>query len=386
MVPGIDRLQSSTPFADNKLFDGITPEVLAEIGAGVEPVRFRSGEVIFREGEVGACMFLVGKGRVKISKLGRGGQQETLGFIESGSFFGEMALLDGEPRSAQATAVEPTLLGAVDEPAFQTILRLAPTSLHLNFLRSVAGRLRHVNNYFITEVMRSERLSLVGGMANSIIHDLRTPICAILCCADLIASKSTDASVIEYTDIIKKSVDGMTDMTQELLDFARGKTSLQFKEMPLSKLLEDLDMRMMRMLPPCVHLFKEIHCNPMLNVDLGRFARVLLNLIRNSIEAMHGGGVLRIGATAEGELLSLTVSDTGCGIPPELLPHIFEPFVTSGKPNGTGLGMAIAKSVVEAHGGSISVTSKVGTGTTMQILIPIIAWDCDRSGYPQDGD
>jgi cAMP-binding proteins - catabolite gene activator and regulatory subunit of cAMP-dependent protein kinases len=131
-------------------------------------------------------MYLVGKGSVKISKSGRGGQQETLGFIEPGNFFGEMALLDGEPRSAMATAAESTLLGTVDEPTFQHILKLAPSRLHMNFLRSVTQRLRTVNSHFITEVMRSERLSLVGAMANSIIHDLKNPICIVRCCSDLI--------------------------------------------------------------------------------------------------------------------------------------------------------------------------------------------------------
>jgi signal transduction histidine kinase len=66
----------------------------------------------------------------------------------------------------------------------------------------------------------------------------------------------------------------------------------------------------------------------------------------------------------------LRISDTGCGIPPEIMPKLFEPFVTHGKSHGTGLGMAIAKSVVEAHGGRISVGSVVGAGTTVEIRLP----------------
>lgn len=72
---------------------------------------FAREEVIFREGDRGDVLYLVGEGAVKISKRGRGGQEETLGFIEPGNFFGEMSLLDGEPRSATAVAAQPTLLG-----------------------------------------------------------------------------------------------------------------------------------------------------------------------------------------------------------------------------------------------------------------------------------
>jgi signal transduction histidine kinase len=367
-----DEEAAVTRFADNRLFNGISPEILLEIGAGIEGIRYNAGEIIFREGDVGDCMFLVGEGRVKVSKAGRGNQQETLGFIESGSFFGEMALLDCEPRSAQAAAVEPTLLGRVDEAAFQSILHFAPSSLHINFLRCVTARLRHVNTHFITEVMRSERLSLVGSMANSIIHDLKNPISIILCCAELM-EKSEDPCCREYTPIIKRSLEGMMEMTQELLDFARGNTSLQFAEVPLYCVLQELDSRLPQVNPERIHFIREIRGNPTIKVDIGRFVRVLLNLIKNSIEALREPGMVRLSAELADGLLCVSVSDTGCGIPPELLPRIFEPFVTSGKANGTGLGMAIAKAVVEAHGGEILARSKVGCGTTIQIRLPIVS-------------
>jgi len=367
-----EEASAAVRFADNRLFEGIASDILVDIGAGIEVVRFNAGDIIFREGDAGECMFLVGEGRVKVSKEGRGNQQETLGFIEPDSFFGEMALLDREPRSAQAAAVEPTLLGRVDEATFQSILQSAPSSLHLNFLRCVTARLRHVNTHFITEVMRSERLSLVGGMANSILHDLKTPIGVIQCCTEQL-DKSNDPYCKEFTGIINKSLEGMMDMTQELLDFARGKTSLQFAQLPFSVVLQELDMRMLRMIPKCVHHLREIGCNPILKVDMGRFVRVLMNLIRNSIEAMRTPGVLRLNADIQENRFCISISDTGCGIPPELLPRIFEPFVTSGKPNGTGLGMAIAKAVVEAHDGEILAKSKVGCGTTMTVRLPIIS-------------
>src|SRR5215210_2686743 len=127
--------------------------------------------------------------------MGRAGKQETLGYIHPGNFFGEMALIDGQPRSAQATASEPTTLGRVDHATFERILARAPRDLHMNFLRSVVERLRGVNAHYIHELMRAERLTLVGTMANSIIHDIKNPIHCIRACTEMMARRKPDAGI-----------------------------------------------------------------------------------------------------------------------------------------------------------------------------------------------
>jgi signal transduction histidine kinase len=357
--------------SQNRLFEGIESDLLERIAPDVHVVQLNAGEVIFREGDPGDLMYLVGQGSVKISKSGRGGQQETLGFIKSGNFFGEMALLDGEPRSAMATAAESTLLGTVDEQTFQHILALAPSRLHMNFLRSVTERLRSVNSHFITEIMRSERLSLVGAMANSIIHDLKNPICIVRCCSDLIAQDSTDPRVRELTAMTDKAVNGMLAMTQELLDYARGSTSLACENVSIWRLFDELNQQALRLLPGHnIQFAKNIRYDGNVFVDLPRFTRVLANLIKNAREAMPSGGILTISTDLVHGQVVIRISDTGIGIPAELLPKLFEPFVTHGKSHGTGLGMAIAKSVITAHKGKISVASVQGNGTTVDIRLP----------------
>jgi signal transduction histidine kinase len=357
--------------SQNRLFEGIESGLLEKIAPEVHVVQLNAGEVIFREGDPGDLLYLVGQGSVKISKSGRGGQQETLGFIKSGNFFGEMALLDGEPRSAMATAAESTLLGTVDEQTFQHILALAPSRLHINFLRSVTERLRSVNSHFITEIMRSERLSLVGAMANSIIHDLKNPICIVRCCSDLIAQDSTDPRVRELTTMTDKAINGMLSMTQELLDYARGSTSLSCENISIWRLLDELNQQALRLLPGHnIQFVKNIRYDGNVFVDLPRFTRVLANLIKNAREAMPSGGILTISTDLVHGQVVIRISDTGIGIPPELLPRLFEPFVTHGKSHGTGLGMAIAKSVITAHNGKISIASVHGNGTTVDIRLP----------------
>ena len=368
-----ESLDTFRCFATNQLFEGIEPDVLEDVRYEMKTLRLKEGEVVFEEGDRGDSLYLVGEGSIKISKTGRGGEQETLGYIQSGNFFGEMALFDGQPRSAKATAASPSLVASVDERTFQHILELAPSRLHMNFLRCVSQRLRSVNSHFISEVMRTERLSLVGSMANSILHDLKNPICIVRCSCDLIKEEAKNQPrVKQLTTMIDGAVNGMMAMTQELLDYARGSSALKKESVSMWRLLDELSQQSLRLLPgQNIQFVKHIHYDGNLDLDVARFTRVMANLIKNASEAMSGGGILTVCTDLlDGEVL-ISLSDTGCGIPPEILAKVFEPFVTHGKTHGTGLGMAIAKSIVEAHGGKITVSSTVGTGTRVEIRLPL---------------
>jgi signal transduction histidine kinase len=123
---------------------------------------------------------------------------------------------------------------------------------------------------------------------------------------------------------------------------------------------------------PYVDVRVEVLYHEKLTLDRHRLLRVFSNLIRNAREAMKSkeGNQLRFVVQRADNHVRFEVSDTGTGIPGDLLPRIFEPFTTHGKANGTGLGLAITKSVVEAHGGTISVSSNE-KGTSFQIDLPL---------------
>jgi signal transduction histidine kinase len=364
--------QAFANLAQNQLFEGIEPSLLQQIAPEVNVVHLEPGEVIFREGDAGGVLYLVGEGSVKISKSGRGGEQETLSYIQRGSFFGEMSLLDGQPRSAMACAMGETVLGTVDKPTFRHLLELAPSQLHMNFLRSVSERLRRVNSHFISEVMRTERLSLVGSMASSIIHDLKNPICIIRGCCELIAAETTNPRQLQLTKVMDQAIDGMLALTQELLDYARGQAALQFELVSIWHLLDELYSHSLCLLPgKNIQLTKDIHYDGNLYIDLPRFLRVLSNLVKNALEAMPNGGILTLAIERVDDAVVIRISDTGVGIPPDILAKLFEPFVTHGKTHGTGLGMAIAQSIITAHKGTISASSVQGGGTTIEIRMPL---------------
>ena len=110
---------------------------------------------------------------------------------------------------------------------------------------------------------------------------------------------------------------------------------------------------------------------PLVEIDAGLMSQIINNLLKNSIEAVFQDGQITISGTIENENLVLSVKDTGTGIDPENVEKIFEPFFTTKGVKGTGLGMPIVKTNVEAHGGTIECKSALGKGTTFVIRLPI---------------
>jgi signal transduction histidine kinase len=355
----------------NKLFRGIAEGVLEELVEVPELIHTGADEVLFDEGENPDYLYLIVSGAVRVSKQGRGGRQETLSYFGDGDFFGEMALLDMEPRSARAFTTQPTILGRVDREGFERLLRAAPGRLSTNLARGIVERLRSANDQFIEELTRSERLNLIGSMATAVAHDFRNPMSAILMAAELIAETSDDEDHRESAGVIRRAVGQMVAMTDELLDYARGMPDLRRRRVPAAELMEQLDdLLLHRLERDGFAVERRVSVEGDLFVEPLRFSRVLVNVLKNAAEAMPDGGAITLSVEPRGSEVCFSVADTGVGIPPEVLPTVFEPFVTHGKSNGTGLGMAIARSVVEAHGGRIRVRSTPGVGTTVEITIP----------------
>ena len=153
------RARAIEQFYDNRLFDGVNTEVIERIAPKIDVLRKKPGEIIFREGEPGNSLYLVGQGCVKIAKAAESADHEILDYVDQGNFFGATALLAGEPHSTTATAVEPALIGALTEDTFQQILELSPSRLHMNFLRAITARIRSANTHFMRETLRAELLS-----------------------------------------------------------------------------------------------------------------------------------------------------------------------------------------------------------------------------------
>ena len=356
-------------FLSNRLFEGLPWDAFR--GVEIREREYQPGEVIFEEGAKGSTLMLVGRGLVQISKAGRQGLQETLATIGPDDFFGELSVIDRGPRSAQAIALEPTFLGEVDHRTFTLLMESAPGTLPLTFTRIMVQRLRYTNSRYIQELLSNERLTVLGTMVSSIIHDLRNPMSAILSSVEYLQKTAPTDSVRQLSEIIHSSALRMLEMSDELLDFAQGKVNLKPRATSIARLLHLLDeeiLNQVRASPVRVSLSCE-EIGPLI-LDETRLTRCFANIVKNAKEALGEQGTITIQIMEAGSKMRVSISDTGPGIPEIIRARIFEPFVTYGKKRGTGLGMAIAKSTVDAHGGRIWLESETGKGTTFHVEVP----------------
>jgi signal transduction histidine kinase len=208
-------------------------------------------------------------------------------------------------------------------------------------------------------------------MVSSIVHDLKNPMSAILSSVDYLERTAPSDSVRQLAEIIHSSALRIVEMSEELLGFARGKVSIRPRDTSVRRLVELLDEEILNQVRDSqVRLVLRITQADHLTLDEARLTRCLANIIKNAKEALGDEGTITIQFREAGSELQVSISDSGPGIPESIRSRIFEPFVTYGKKDGTGLGMAIAKSTVDAHGGRIWLESEPGKGTTFHVVLP----------------
>lgn len=221
------------------------------------------------------------------------------------------------------------------------------------------------------QLRRSERLASLGKLAAGVAHEIRNPLGSIKGFATILAGRSQqDERSQEITRVMKDEVDRLNRVVTELLEFARP-TEITKRLYPCRHLLQHT-LELIR--SDAAHHSVEIDWRVVPDdleaaVDLDRFSQVLLNLYLNALHAMEHGGVLQIAVYREADAVVFRVEDTGAGIAAEDLPHIFDPYFTT-KAKGVGLGLANAHKIVEAHGGTITVSSNAGEGAAFIVRLP----------------
>jgi two-component system sensor histidine kinase HydH len=223
------------------------------------------------------------------------------------------------------------------------------------------------------EMARGERLATVGNLAAAVAHEIRNPLSAVSMGLQRLRAEFEPAEGEEYrriVDLVQGEVRRLNAIVEEFLSLARP-IQLRPEPVPVAALLDEVR----RLVEPQagragIVVEQTIPDSlPALRADRDRIKQVLLNLVLNAIDAMPSGGRLTMGGAASGTAVTLTVTDTGSGIPPELLPRVFEPYVTT-KTKGLGLGLAIARRIVDAHGGRIEAESGAGQGTRFRVTLP----------------
>lgn len=225
------------------------------------------------------------------------------------------------------------------------------------------------------ELRSAERLAAVGRISAQITHEIRNPLNAIGLNAELLQEELARVTpapreAAQLVAAISREVDRLEAVAEEYLVFARlprgAPAPLDLDELAASL----LDFVAPELAAARIEVVRDLSgALPIVEGDEAQLRAVLLNLVRNSREAMPGGGQLAVRTGPAHGGVELTVSDTGGGMPPEVLARIFEPFYTT-KERGTGLGLAYARRVVAEHGGTIRCESERDRGTSFTVWLP----------------
>jgi signal transduction histidine kinase len=359
-------LENSPPFRTLNAAD------LAALDRIAQERKFSRGEPIFQEGDRGDGVYLVKSGHIEISVSVTRNERRAFAQIAPGELFGEMAVLELKPRSANATAAEDSVVYFIPRDELLGMVERSPL-LAMQLLREISSRLREFNQRYTQEILQAERLSVVGRFARSIVHDIKNPLNIISLSAELSCMDKADAELRRKSSAtIRHQVERISEMVGEILDFTQGSPAhvvmevadyRPFVQSVLEEIRSETELKGVTLEAMAVPSVK-------LPLDSKRLRRVFFNLIHNATEAMPDGGkiFLRFNVNA-GEIIT-EIEDTGSGIAPEIAGRLFEVFATFGKAHGTGLGLSICKKIIEDHHGRIWTRSESGRGAIFCFALP----------------
>ncbi len=225
------------------------------------------------------------------------------------------------------------------------------------------------------KLMRSDRLAMVGQLAAGVAHEINNPLGSILLFSRLIMQQvPAEGRTRENLERIEKETKRCHTIVSNLLDFARQRDPL-VESVDVNRLMDaTLKLFEGQFLFHNIHIVRDY--SPTLapiQADEAQLQQVFMNIILNAADAMNGKGSLTITTSEAGEgSIKISVSDTGCGIPPENIERVFDPFFTTkGVGHGTGLGLSVSYGIVQKHQGDINVSSTVGEGTTFALSLPM---------------
>ncbi len=393
------------------VFGALPEEGLREVVAGLHEETYGHGAVIFAEGDEGHDLYLLQSGRVQITARGDDPESPPLRTLEAPDWFGELSLLTHSPRSATVTALSDVTVWRLPGKVFDQLLErhhelaraviqmlcarvwekdrefLGQSALALSYAR--LSRELEEKKGLLEEVSR-HKSAFLARMS----HELRTPLNAIIGFAEVLLDEElapSEDDQREFLGHILASGRHLLGLINEVLDLSKieaGKMDLRRSRVEAGALIEEVAASVKALAAE-----KQISLStaiapalPPLWGDQAKVRQVLLNLVGNALKFTPAGGTVGIGARyvpaggqdsssdERGGRMEISVADTGIGIPPEEQERIFQEFQqvpgAEGKEQGTGLGLALAKRLVELHGGTIRVQSAPGQGSTFTFTLP----------------
>jgi signal transduction histidine kinase len=395
-------LLKSIPF-----FQHILDEQLNELITVGRIESWERASMVFTEGDRADSLYVIIEGNVKVYKMGAEGKEIELSTLTTGDFFGEMALFDGEPRSATVSTIEPCKFFVLGRDEFTTLLSESP-ELISKLLAGMSNKIRSVNEKFFFEIIQKERIraemerdryrslsQLVAGVA----HEINTPLGIVNTAVSIIMetlssdsmvalaksseSKAAFEDILESAGLIQGNLARASKLVQSFKNLSTSQVTDTREKLDLPLLIDEI-ITLFKPSARTAHLDIVIENN--LPEDMrewigyqGYLSQIILNFLTNIEryaypDGMGGKVEIVISGNREEQSFTIIVRDKGRGITPEDLPKVFEPFFTTGQGRGgTGLGMAIVHNLVTtALKGTIKIDSNLGRGTTAIVTFPQI--------------
>lgn len=361
------------------------------VARAAREVQHAAGDCICREGETGDEFYIIADGRVRVTKFLEFGTERVLNELGPGQFFGEMALVEDEPRVASVHALESTTLLVLTKRDFQELITHS-AAVGLAVMRAVTHRFRDADHHAIEE-LRQKNAELARAYADLadttrrksefltvVAHELRTPLTSIKGYAQLMHMGKLQAAMLPV------ALEAIVSNTDALVRLINNILFLQELDL-IPPTFEPLNIT--EVVLPIVESLRQsasdggLSFNVALRTDLppvrgdrNGLMQAIGALLDNAIKYSPDGGEIKVAAQVNHRYLALSITDPGVGIPPDELNRIFDRFhhIESTQTHlfgGVGLGLPIARQVVNQHGGQISVVSEVDKGSTFTITLPL---------------
>ena len=275
--------------------------------------------------------------------------------------------LEGKPYHSTLPMSLPELSGHLFEASFFPIKNESGNCGVILYLRDITKRMN-----IQAQVIELERYKNIGPLASGIAHEIRNPLTMIQSIAQLtLSDHEKNKELKENLESIIRHAKIANQVVTELINFARP-ASFQFEMVDINEVLEEA-CRLLR--ARCRKEKIEIHCEleektPLLKIDRDHFLQALLNFLLNAIEAMEKGGELSLSSKEENGCIKIEIEDSGRGILKFQLEHVFDPFFTT-KKEGVGMGLYVARQIIDSHGGQVTLQSEENKGTKVTLSIPI---------------
>jgi signal transduction histidine kinase len=375
----------------HQVFPGLSEKDLAELASVAKLRNYPPGTILCHEGRAEEVFYVIVSGRAEVSKQIQADMERVLHRPGPGEFFGEIALVQEGPRTASVRTIEPTTVLEIGREAFMSVLQRS-ASMAVRIMLQVTCRLRDADQRSIADLRRKNvelaqayaelaaQQKLRSEFLTTVAHELRTPLTAGTGYLQLVNSGAVPpAQASQFLEAVSNNLDTVVHLVNNILFLQELELiTPEFKPLAIGEVvLKAVEEIAKRASEGGLTVNTQIQQKlPQVMGDAGGLSRAISALLDNAVKFSPAGGEINIRIQANDGAVRIEIGDPGIGFPMEQLEDVCRPFTrveeTGGHLfGGVGLGIPIAKQVVESHGGHIEIESEVNKGSTFTVVLPV---------------